>query len=121
VPEATVRKRMERFRKHMRARWARYSGLGGAVLAIVLLLWARGRDEHVSSPRPSYVAPPPETPAEHATRLRRDAKTACDASDFVTCRARLDDARALDPDGEATPEVRQLRDVVRKATGDAGP
>jgi len=58
-------------------------------------------------------APPPTVPSAAdlalAAELRRKAADACDAKQWSVCLARLDDARAVDPDGDDAPAVKTLR------------
>jgi hypothetical protein len=53
-----------------------------------------------------------ESPAKRAAELRREALAACDAQRYRECQERLDDARALDPDGEQSPEVKARRHML---------
>jgi len=65
--------------------------------------------------------PPPRTPAPRPTPdpvpsavpnpvlLRRQAADACDAQQWGECLADLDEARAVDPDGDAKPAMKALR------------
>lgn len=126
IPESTLRKRMERFRKHMRQRWYVYSGLAGPVL--VYLMVNHWRDEypgvgapnpHAMEPEATTSAPAPETPTQAASRLRLEAKTACDAHDFTKCESLLDAANRLDPSSNARPEVIDLRTTISRARSGA--
>jgi hypothetical protein len=49
------------------------------------------------------------TPAEHAAKLREDARKACAKAQWRTCLDRLDEADKIDPDRAQDPEVRKLR------------
>jgi DNA-directed RNA polymerase specialized sigma24 family protein len=122
IPEATIRKRMERFRKYMRAHWKEYSGLGGVVLGALLLYFTHEDSDRVGAgrpgpdePSPTTSAHAPETPAQAAARLRREAKAACDAHDWTTCESRLDEANRVDPTSNARPEVIELRTAIAHA------
>jgi hypothetical protein len=65
---------------------------------------------------PAPTPPPsPPTPTQvpsavpDAVALRRQAAAACDAQQWDDCLADLDQARTLDPDGDAKPAMRALR------------
>ncbi|MGH7269039.1 MAG: hypothetical protein ACREJ3_01300 [Polyangiaceae bacterium] len=62
-----------------------------------------------SSSLPVGAGAPVSTPMIRAEALRREARDACDGRDRRTCLDKLDQARALDPKGDATPEVQSLR------------
>ena len=69
-------------------------------------------------PRPEPVVPSAD-PLAAAAELRRKAAAACDAKQWSACLAALDEARALDPDGDGASTVKSLRE---KATaGSAEP
>lgn len=66
--------------------------------------------------------PPPPGPSAAdlaaATDLRREATAACDASKWAECLADLDQARALDPDGDEGAPVKAMRDrAIRNIRG----
>jgi hypothetical protein len=63
-------------------------------------------------PSPAPTAPPGPTPAERAEAVRLDARKACDQGDLASCSDRLDEAAKIDPPGESTPGVRQLRKMI---------
>jgi hypothetical protein len=44
-----------------------------------------------------------------ADKLRDEAVAACDAKQWAACRAKLDEARTLDPEGEQQPRVKEAR------------
>jgi RNA polymerase sigma factor (sigma-70 family) len=122
IPEATIRKRMERFRKHMASRWRLYSGLAGVVVCVIFFVVrpkpeppiARTHDVD-TAPSAASSAPATEWPAQHAERLRREARAACDLDDWDVCGAKLDEARDLDVDSEARRDVVQMRDEIARA------
>jgi hypothetical protein len=45
------------------------------------------------------------TPQQRAAAIRKDAYTACADGLWVTCEAKLDEAKAIDPAGETDPRV----------------
>lgn len=61
------------------------------------------------SPRPVASPPPPETSAERAVSLRREAGEACGQQKWQACLEDLDEARALDAAGDQAPEIQALR------------
>ncbi len=72
------------------------------------------------APEPTEPTSAPEAapdPLVEAAQLRAQAKDALEALDRIECRQLLDRARELDPAGEKTPEVRQLRDACNARTG----
>jgi hypothetical protein len=59
---------------------------------------------------PPAIVPEPETPAlDRARSLRADGIRACDLGDYRTCLDALDQARALDPEGDQDPVVAAVR------------
>jgi DNA-directed RNA polymerase specialized sigma24 family protein len=125
VPASTLRSMMTRARENLRADWKVYSGLGGTVIALLIYLGLTRDGDRVGAPRPpneepseTTSAPAPETPAQAAARLRREAKAACDARDWTTCEARLDAASKVDPTSNARREVIDMRTAI--AQGKSG-
>jgi hypothetical protein len=53
--------------------------------------------------------------AAEASSLRKEALVACQQQDWATCKAKLDDARDLEPNGEDLPEVRDARAKIARA------
>jgi RNA polymerase sigma factor (sigma-70 family) len=119
VQAPRVRQRVARLRRHFRARWAVELAAVAVLVVFAALLVARLlRKEDVAVPEPPRpppslapsLAPAPEpSPLERAAALRKDAFEACDRADWYGCRSRLDQARELDPAGEADPEVADAR------------
>jgi hypothetical protein len=78
---------------------------------------------HPAPPSPPLPPPTPSTPAPAPTtlpdlvaaaNLRQQAAGDCDAKQWSTCLAHLDQARAADPDGDGAPAVKTLRDRAIK-------
>lgn len=126
LPAATVRQRVSRMRRFMKERWL--AEIAAAALVVTLLGFALWR--FVLAPRPDIAketpeeSPPPKkgppiapSPLERAAELRRAATESCAKRDDVGCEQALDEAKRLDPAGEASPEVKRLRDelAARKA------
>ena len=55
------------------------------------------------------------SPKEHADALRREATAACKARRYAECEKQLDEARALDPDGEQAADVKAQRELLQRA------
>lgn len=112
VAPATMRQRVSRLRRQMRERWlaelAAVAALG--VLLFVAWRWWK-RDELAIAPErlPAPTAPAPEAPLRRANQLREEARRACDEARWAECLRSLDDARALDPEGDAAEAMRALR------------
>jgi hypothetical protein len=75
---------------------------------------------HAPPPTPSNSAPvvPSADDLAVAADLRRKAAAACDAEQWSVCLAELDDARAVDPEGDAVLSVKILRDKAIAASRD---
>jgi hypothetical protein len=52
---------------------------------------------------------------EAAEKLRDDAVGSCEQSAFGACKAKLDEAKRLDPGGESEPRVQKARAAIEKA------
>ena len=89
---------------------ATFAVAGGALYAV--LHPSPERVAHPPPPAPSNPAPivPPADDLAVAAELRRKAAAACDAKQWSVCLAELDEARAVDPDGDAVLAVKSLRD-----------
>jgi hypothetical protein len=83
-------------------------GVGLAKRGAVVAFFRGGPGE----PSPAPTALPGPTPAERAEAVRLDAEKACDRGDWLWCSDRLDEAEKIDPAGESTPGVQQLRKKV---------
>jgi hypothetical protein len=100
--------------------------LGAGVLTLVAINRAAivALFGHVEPIGPDiYDAAPPRAPdQELAARLRDNAYAACDATLWQACLDALDDARKLDPTGEADPRVQAARLLARsRMWNDAAP
>jgi hypothetical protein len=107
-----------RTRKPMsRAAWAAAAVAAAGAAALVateggaIVTALRGNPHDIGPDRPG-PAPPPE---QYASRLRDEAIASCHAGDLETCRAKLDEAKALDPAGETDPRVVQARETLTAA------
>ena len=89
---------------------AAFAVAGGALY--VTLHPSPERVAHPPPKAPSSPAPvvPSGDPLAVAAELRRKAAAACDVKQWSVCLAELDEARAVDPDGDAAPTVKSLRE-----------
>jgi hypothetical protein len=106
-------------------RWQRAAWLSAAAAAVLLVgalgviegpavvAWLRGTTEPIL---PDNEPPRPQSPRELAERARDEADQACAARLLGTCRDKLDEARRLDPAGEAEERVQRLREVLGNTT-----
>ena len=78
-----------------------------------------------AQPPPPVAHAPPPTDHDLAEVGRDMAEARCALKDWAACKANLDDAAKVDPDGESEPRVQQLRAVIAAAMAghavDAGP
>ena len=65
--------------------------------------------------RPDDNYLPEEPPSRVAARLREEAQGLCEQGQVVPCEAKLDEARRVDPAGEADPRVMDLRQEIEMA------
>lgn len=117
VAQAAVRRAAERHRRRRPvplvawlAAAATATVVGGALYAA--LHRTPGPTIGPVPPEPTSPAPLPSAVPDlvAAIELRRLAAAACDAQQWSACLTHLDEARAVDPDGDATPSVKTLRD-----------
>jgi DNA-directed RNA polymerase specialized sigma24 family protein len=115
-----VRQRVSRMRRWMKERWLAELATAAAVLLLALMLWQwlRRPTTNPENIRPDEVAstkPPEPTPIERARALRAEAEQACQRSEWQPCLDRLDEARRLDPAGDASSDVTGLRERAQRA------
>ena len=68
-------------------------------------------------PEPIPTAIPPDiSPAYRAAAMRADARKSCKLHRWQDCLAELDDAKELDPAGDDTPEIKELRRAIAEGT-----
>jgi RNA polymerase sigma factor (sigma-70 family) len=126
IPEATLRKRMERFREYMRGRY----GQAGLVLAFLVIVGGGAlaiglpgggdRDKQRRTAHPTQSAAPSATPAAsseptaplRAQQLLDEARDLCRREDWDACQKKIDEAHKLWPDIENQPDVPYLRDQI---------
>ncbi len=88
-----------------------------AIAVPTALALAAGVAVAIQSSSPSVVGTPPPRDTLHAMALRREARDACEAHSWKTCLDKLDEARALDPSGDETPDVQTLRHEATEGAG----
>ncbi|HEY3818768.1 MAG TPA: hypothetical protein VGL81_16470 [Polyangiaceae bacterium] len=94
-----------------------------AVVLLALGAWKRREVVAWWEGPPAEIGPDRWAPPPRAVHLREEAFAACDAKQWETCGAKLDEAKALDPAGEASERVAGARAAIEAATtvtGDAG-
>ena len=125
LPPARVRQRVSRMRRWMKERWtAELAAVAMLALLAVGAWWLlRTREEPPVTKNPDAppaIAPEPPSPLDRARSLRADALQACERNEWRPCLDGLDQARALDPEGEQAPAVGAARaraeDGLRSAT-----
>jgi len=119
VPAPQVRKRVERMRRHFRARWAvQAAAIVAAISVVVLAIFLLRRREapvaHDVPPVPSSAKIQPD-PIADGRALRRGALDACDRHEWDACVKGLDEAAKLDPAGDADDSVKKAREAVAAA------
>jgi hypothetical protein len=92
--------------RHRLRRSAAWAG-GAAAAAVLVIAFALKR---VEGPVGHGL-----DPAREASKLRDQAFAACDRAEWERCRAKLDEARSLDPPGELSPRVLLARRAVKSA------
>jgi DNA-directed RNA polymerase specialized sigma24 family protein len=109
LPPPRVRQRVSRLRRHFKENWQRevamLAALGVIVSAIVIYVMRK--------PQPDVITH--EVVDPRAEPMRRLALEKCARGDFQPCVEGLDEARRLDPAGDARPEVQQARDAAANA------
>jgi len=113
LPAPRVRKRVSRLRRLLREHWALELGL----TALGLVLLAAGATVIHEHRAPQIANPelhpePLPTPQQRGEALRRLALEQCAAGADQACLDGLDHARALDPAGDAAPEVTRARQAA---------
>jgi RNA polymerase sigma factor (sigma-70 family) len=113
LPAPRVRQRVSRLRRHLKQHWAKEVALLAAVgVAIgILVFWLKDKEKEqpiVHDPNAVPIDP-------RAQQIRKDALERCAASDWAKCVDGLDEAKRLDPAGDARPEVQKARQDAQKA------
>jgi hypothetical protein len=88
-----------RSRTASRMVWLVAAALGALVIAVVVLVLRRD----------DVALPYGQTQQQRADELREGAYAACDKGQWRACEDQLDDAKKLDPAGDAAPRVQAAR------------
>jgi DNA-directed RNA polymerase specialized sigma24 family protein len=124
VPAATVRQRASRLRRLLREQWRVELALLAAIALVAGTLQWLDSGSEATRPLADHPAPAPSIAPEvaRASALRTRAALLLEAGDAAAARAALDEARAIDPDGERAPSVVALRtELLRRAERAAPP
>nr|AYM54514.1 hypothetical protein [Racemicystis crocea] len=117
VPAARVRQRVSRMRRWMKERWLAELTAAAIIAALAVVAWwifrkppeeANKDKPRDPSPIPS-IAPDVQSPLERARAMRQDALDKCERREWKPCLDGLDEARALDPEGDRAPEIGAAR------------
>ncbi len=117
LPAPRVRKRVSRLRRYLRERWAAellLSALGLVVLAAGAIYYFEHhhKPDDIAKHEPEVLPEPPASPEQQGRELRRAALERCQNGTAQQCLDGLDRARALDPNGDAAPEVVHARSAA---------
>ena len=108
LPPPRVRQRVSRLRRHFKENWQRevalLAAVGVIISAVVLFVLRKNEPEPITH----------EVVDPRAEPVRRLALEKCAAADWKNCVDGLDEAKRLDPAGDARPEVQR----ARQAAGD---
>ena len=109
LPPPRVRQRVSRLRRHFKENWQRevamLAALGVIVSAVVFLVLPKKDPEIITH----------EITDPRAAPMRRLALEKCATGEWKPCVDGLDEARRLDPAGDARPDVQQARQAAGKA------
>jgi DNA-directed RNA polymerase specialized sigma24 family protein len=122
-----VRQRVSRLRRRLKAQWKAELAAVAIVLTLAFVAWRLLREPvpQAITPEPDRVEPdrmgpeeprsdPVPGPLERAADLRRAAFEACESQRWQPCLDRLDEARRLDPAGDAADDVRRARETAER-------
>lgn len=125
LPAARVRQRVSRMRRFMKERWLAELAAVAALAIVAFLVWRALRQPPVDIARDPNVpptgdntskAPPPVAPrVAEAGERRKKALEACGRNEHRACLDGLDEAKKLDPAGDALPEIQKAREAAQKA------
>jgi DNA-directed RNA polymerase specialized sigma24 family protein len=109
LPPPRVRQRVSRLRRHFKENWQREVALLAALGVIVSVLVLIVTKTNGPEPITHDVVDPRAEP------MRRLALEKCASDDWTPCLEGLDEARRLDPAGDARPDVQSARRAAAKA------
>jgi RNA polymerase sigma factor (sigma-70 family) len=109
LPPPRVRQRVSRLRRHFKENWQRevalLAALGVIVSAVVIFMLKKDGPEPITH---DIVDP-------RAEKVRRLALERCAHDEWKPCLEGLDEARRIDPAGDAQPEVQKARQAAGRA------
>lgn len=109
LPPPRVRQRVSRLRRHFKENWQRevamLAALGVIVSAVVIFILRKEGPEPITH----------EVIDPRAEPMRRLALEKCANDEWKPCLEGLDEARRLDPAGDARPDVQSAREAAAKA------
>jgi DNA-directed RNA polymerase specialized sigma24 family protein len=115
LPPPRVRQRVSRLRRHFKENWQRevamLAALGVIVSAIMIYVLHKKDPEIITH----------EVVDPRAEPTRRLALEKCATGEWKPCVDGLDEARRLDPSGDARPDVQQARQAAGKALNAPSP
>ncbi|HEX2670822.1 MAG TPA: hypothetical protein VHM25_08120, partial [Polyangiaceae bacterium] len=106
LPAPRVRQRVSRLRRHLHARWLALGAAGLLSLLGLGTLFYRTMTKAETEPS---IAREAFAPLERARALRQKALEQCAAGAYPECIAALDQAKALDPEGENARAISEAR------------
>lgn len=117
IPSARIRQRVFRLRRFMKARWILEISAAAVLIAITSWVLSRRSDPVVVRrvvPRPPVsITLPLNAPLIRAAELRKTAFKLCDQNAFESCLRLLDDAAALDLQGDTDLQVIAARKLAQ--------
>lgn len=118
LPSARVRQRVSRLRRWMKGRYLAELALASSLALALAWLWGRHKEQVVET-RVTEDAPAPSASVantaevDQAAREQRQAASGlCEKQDWEGCLEALDAAKRIDPTGDETPNVQELRRVA---------
>lgn len=114
IPAPRVRQRVARLRKHFRSRWA--AQLAAVLAALGLVAGAAAYWRARQKGTELIAAEHPPSARQKAAELRREGLAFCQQGQWRRCLGQLDEARVLDPEGEAADSVRRARAAAAAGT-----
>lgn len=116
IPAPRVRKRVSRLREHLRSHWGKEVAILAAFGIVGALVWfflkkpLAADDAQVAFPDPAVQEQ--ERKQLRGIDFRRSGLRDCEAGRFDDCSLQLDEAKKLDPAGEADPRVQNARKAI---------